>query len=114
MNLLYRYRLTENTYNAMLSRCHNVNATGFKYYGDYGVSVCSRWKVSIWNFIADMGLRPSADYTIDRKNNYKGYHKTNCRWATKKQQAQNKKHIADELASASEAYAQQNGGGKNG
>jgi hypothetical protein len=109
MNLLHRFILTQNTYNAMMSRCYNPNSDSFKYYGECGVSVCSKWKVSIWNFIADMGLRPSEEHTIDRRNNYKGYHKTNCRWATRKQQAKNKKHIADELASASEAY--QNGGG---
>jgi hypothetical protein len=53
-----------------------------------GVEVCLPWK-KFNNFLVDMGQRP--DHTsLDRKDNAKGYSKDNCRWATDKQQQNNK------------------------
>ena len=56
---------------------------------DYvGVTVCSRWS-DFRNFLEDMGERPEG-LTLDRLSNKKGYFKSNCRWATQKEQANNK------------------------
>jgi hypothetical protein len=54
-----------------------------------GIEVSSRWQ-QFNNFLYDLGLRPSAAYTLDRIDNTKGYVPKNCRWATQQQQARNR------------------------
>ena len=74
---------------SMLQRCLNKNNPRFKDYGGRGITVCKRW-LKFENFFADMKQRP-ARRTLDRKNNGKGYYKRNCRWATYKEQASNRR-----------------------
>lgn len=78
-----------NSWNSMRDRCNNSNATSFRNYGGRGIRICKRWD-SFENFFADMGIRP-ANTTLDRKNNNGNYHKRNCRWATRKSQACNRR-----------------------
>ena len=70
------------TWNAMIQRCTNPNATGYKHYGGRGISVCSEWR-QFTNFLKDMGIRPSLDYVIHRINNDGNYCKENCMWITR-------------------------------
>lgn len=77
-------------WNAMLSRCHSNSECG-KNYRDKGIIVCDSWRNNFWNFVADMGCRPSKLHTVDRIDNKKGYEPGNCRWATMKQQCENKR-----------------------
>jgi hypothetical protein len=73
----------------LFTRCYNPKGTGYKYYGGRGITVCDRWSL-FDNFLADMGPRPSLDYSIDRYPNKAGnYEPGNCRWATRKQQQRN-------------------------
>lgn len=74
----------------MRQRCENPNNPAYRYYGERGIRVCRRWQ-SFANFVKDMGVRPSPKLTIDRINNYDGYNLSNCRWATRKQQAKNQR-----------------------
>jgi hypothetical protein len=60
-------------------------------YFDRGISVCQRW-YKFENFLADMGRKPEPSRSLDRKNNNRGYSKSNCRWATPKQQNRNRRN----------------------
>lgn len=74
----------------MRQRCSDPKADNYRWYGALGVRVCSRWD-SFAAFLEDMGPRPSPMHSIDRINPFGDYEPSNCRWATKKQQAENKR-----------------------
>lgn len=80
---------TFNSWRAMLMRCRNPKWHGYKYYGGRGISVCERW-LRLLNFVADMGPRPDGMF-LERKDNNLGYCKGNCVWATRLEQARNKR-----------------------
>jgi hypothetical protein len=73
----------------MVERCTNPNSAGYKNYGGRGITICSRW-LRFDLFLEDMGVPPKG-YTLDRRDNDKGYSPENCRWATPKQQRANQR-----------------------
>ena len=83
--------ITYTSWSQMWQRVKGNKPNYKKYYVDKGITVCDRWE-RFENFYADMGERPSKLYSIDRINNDGNYEPSNCRWATSKEQNQNK-HI---------------------
>ncbi len=80
---------TYNTWHGMIQRCTNSNTRSYKNYGGRGITICPEW-FDFKNFLTDMGIRPVGT-TIDRINVDLGYVPGNCRWATPKEQAMNKR-----------------------
>ena len=92
-----------NTWAQMKARCFNKKRDNYDSYGGRGITVCLRWKNSFADFLADVGVPPSATHTIDRKN-VDGHYScgtcdeclsenwpSNCCWATPSEQACNRR-----------------------
>lgn len=82
-------------WNQMIQRCYNKNQYSYNNYGGRGIKVCPRWLDSFVYFHDDMGNKPSIEYSIDRINNDGNYEPSNCRWATKLDQASNRRERSD-------------------
>lgn len=82
----YIYRVWQ----SMISRCTKPKFSYYHLYGGRGITVCERWR-KFENFVADMGMRPSSEHSLDRIDNDGNYEPSNCRWATRLQQNNNKR-----------------------
>jgi hypothetical protein len=79
------------SWSAMMNRCYSPTSSDYDYYGGRGIRVCERWHY-FECFLADMGERASLRYSIDRIDVNGNYELSNCRWATSKQQASNRRN----------------------
>lgn len=75
----------------IVDRCTNANNKHYVDYGGRGITVCDEWRHSFEAFYAHVGPKPSAQYSIDRIDNSRGYQPGNVRWATPKQQNNNRR-----------------------
>lgn len=83
--------ITHTSWLLMRYRCSKPTFFHYENYGGRGIRVCDRWRTSFANFLADMGVRPSAGHTLDRIDGNGNYEPGNCKWSTKQEQWLNRR-----------------------
>lgn len=97
------------TWASMRYRCEDPDNPSYPRYGGRGITVCQSWSESFEAFALDMGLPPTPEHTLDRRNNNEGYSKDNCRWATRTEQCLNRGLFSNNTSGATGIVRLENG-----
>ncbi len=79
------------TWASLKLRCLYPLASGYKNYGGRGITICDSWRNDFLSFVQDVGPKPGPGYSLDRIDNDGNYEPGNVRWATRKEQTQNRR-----------------------
>jgi len=86
--------LSHGKWKHLFYRCYSKVSPDYKNYGGRGIDVHASWHGNdgFYQFIQDVGLRPSKDYSLDRIDVNKGYTPDNVKWSTNIEQANNRRN----------------------
>ncbi len=87
------YSYTYKAWRNMRKRCLQPNFKYYYNYGGRGITITEKWlgKDGYTTFLSDMGERPDG-LTLERMNNDGNYEPSNCKWATMKEQQNNRRN----------------------
>lgn len=87
-----KYPKEYKAYAGMHERCYNSNHKDYKHYGERGIAVTQEWRIDFFNFFEYIGFAPTQEHSLDRIDVNKNYEPGNVRWATKQEQALNRRN----------------------
>jgi hypothetical protein len=88
------------TWMGIKQRCHNPAHPSYRNYGGRGIVMCEAWRADFTAFSCHIGVPPTPEHSIERIDNDRGYEPGNVKWATRSEQARNRRNTLHWVALA--------------